>query len=36
MLFLVYVDDGIMMDPDPGAVEQAMRDLASKFEIKDE
>jgi Reverse transcriptase (RNA-dependent DNA polymerase) len=33
---LVYVDDGIMMDLDPGAVEQAMRDLASKFEIEDE
>jgi Reverse transcriptase (RNA-dependent DNA polymerase) len=35
-LFLVYVGNGIMMDPDPGAVEQAMRDLASKFEIEDE
>jgi Reverse transcriptase (RNA-dependent DNA polymerase) len=35
-LFLVYVDDGILMDPDPGAVEQALKDLASKFEIEDE
>jgi Reverse transcriptase (RNA-dependent DNA polymerase) len=34
-LFLVYVDDGILIDPDPKAVEQAMRDLASKFEIED-
>jgi hypothetical protein len=25
-----------MMDLDPEAVEQAMKDLASKFEIKDE
>jgi hypothetical protein len=25
-----------MMDPDPEAAEQAMKDLASKFEIKDE
>jgi hypothetical protein len=36
MLFLVYVDDGILMDPNPGAVEQAMKDLAAKFEIEDE
>jgi Reverse transcriptase (RNA-dependent DNA polymerase) len=35
-LFLVYVDDGILIDPDPAAVEQAMKDLASKFEIEDE
>jgi Reverse transcriptase (RNA-dependent DNA polymerase) len=35
-MFLVYVDDGILIDPDPAAVEQAMRDLSSKFEIEDE
>jgi Reverse transcriptase (RNA-dependent DNA polymerase) len=35
-MFLVYVDDGILMDPDPEAVEKAMWDLASKFEIEDE
>jgi Reverse transcriptase (RNA-dependent DNA polymerase) len=35
-LFLVYVDDGIIMDPDLEEVEQAMKDLLSKFEIKDE
>jgi Reverse transcriptase (RNA-dependent DNA polymerase) len=35
-LFLAYVDDGILIDPDPAAVEQAMSDLASKFEIEDE
>jgi hypothetical protein len=33
---LVYVDNGILMDPNPGAVEQAMKDLAAKFEIEDE
>jgi hypothetical protein len=35
-LFLVYVDDGIIMDPDPSAVDKAMTDLASKFDIEDE
>jgi hypothetical protein len=35
-LFLVYVDDGILIDPDPEAVEQALTDIASKFVIKDE
>jgi Reverse transcriptase (RNA-dependent DNA polymerase) len=35
-LFLVYVDDGILIDPDPAAVERAMSDLSSKFEIEDE
>jgi hypothetical protein len=30
------VDDGILMDLIPGAVEQVMKDLASKFEIEDE
>jgi hypothetical protein len=35
-LFLVYVDDGIIMDPDPSAVDKAMADLASKFDIEDE
>jgi Reverse transcriptase (RNA-dependent DNA polymerase) len=32
-MFLVY---GILIDPDPAAIEQAMQDLASKFEIEDE
>jgi Reverse transcriptase (RNA-dependent DNA polymerase) len=35
-MFLVCVDDGILIDPDPAAVEQAMQDLASKFKIEDE
>jgi Reverse transcriptase (RNA-dependent DNA polymerase) len=35
-LFVVYVDNGIMMDLDPEAVEQVMKDLATRFEIKDE
>jgi Reverse transcriptase (RNA-dependent DNA polymerase) len=35
-LFLVYVNDGILMDLDPEEVERAMKDLSSKFEIEDE
>jgi Reverse transcriptase (RNA-dependent DNA polymerase) len=35
-IFLVYVDDGILIDPDPKKIDQAMADLASKFEIEDE
>jgi hypothetical protein len=30
------VDDGILLDPDPAMVTQALVDLASKFEIEDE
>jgi len=32
----VYVDDGILLDPDPAAIEQVMVDLASRFDIEDE
>jgi Reverse transcriptase (RNA-dependent DNA polymerase) len=35
-LFLVYVDNGILMDLDPEEIERAMKDLVSKFEIEDE
>jgi hypothetical protein len=35
-LFLVYVDDGILIDPDPMEVTRALADIASKFEIEDE
>jgi hypothetical protein len=35
-LFLVYVDDGILIDPDLAVVEQALKDLASEFDIEDE
>jgi Reverse transcriptase (RNA-dependent DNA polymerase) len=35
-MFLVYVDDGILIDPDPAEIERALTDLASKFEIEDE
>jgi hypothetical protein len=35
-LFLVYVDDSILIDPDPKAVDRAMANLASKFKVEDE
>jgi Reverse transcriptase (RNA-dependent DNA polymerase) len=35
-LFLVYVDDGIIIDPDSKVINQVMADLASKFEVEDE
>jgi hypothetical protein len=36
MLFLVCMDDGILIDPDPAMVTQALSDLTSKFEIENE
>jgi Reverse transcriptase (RNA-dependent DNA polymerase) len=35
MTFMVYVDDGILIDPDKEKVESALKDLQSKFEVHD-
>jgi Reverse transcriptase (RNA-dependent DNA polymerase) len=34
--FMVYVDDGILIDPDNKKIEAALKDLKSKFEVQDE
>jgi Reverse transcriptase (RNA-dependent DNA polymerase) len=34
--FMVYVDDGILIDPDKEKVESALLNLQSKFEVQDE
>jgi Reverse transcriptase (RNA-dependent DNA polymerase) len=34
--FMVYVDDGILTDPDRKNIESALLDLHSKFEVQDE
>jgi Reverse transcriptase (RNA-dependent DNA polymerase) len=34
--FMVYVDDGILIDPDKEKIESALLDLQSKFEVQDE
>jgi hypothetical protein len=36
MLFLVYVDDGIIAGPDPQAIEQIIKDLQTRFKVSDE
>jgi hypothetical protein len=36
MLFLLYVDDGIIAGPDPQAIEQIIIDLKTKFKDSDE
>jgi Reverse transcriptase (RNA-dependent DNA polymerase) len=36
MTFMVYVDDGILIDPDKEKIESALLDLHSKFEVQDE
>jgi hypothetical protein len=36
MLFLVYVNDGIIAGPDPQAIEQIIIDLKTKFKVSDE
>jgi hypothetical protein len=33
---MVYVDDGILIDPDNKKIEAALKDLKSKFEVQDE
>jgi hypothetical protein len=33
---MVYVDDGILIDPDNSQIDKAMSDLQSKFEVQDE
>jgi hypothetical protein len=32
---MVYVDNGILIDPDTSKIEQAMSDLQGKFEVQD-
>jgi Reverse transcriptase (RNA-dependent DNA polymerase) len=34
-IFMVYVDNGILIDPDGSKIDQAMNDLQSKFEVQD-
>jgi Reverse transcriptase (RNA-dependent DNA polymerase) len=34
-IFMVYVDDGILIDPDNVKIEQAMLDLQARFEVQD-
>jgi hypothetical protein len=36
MLFLVYVDDGIIAGPDPQAIEQIIANLQTRFKVSDE
>jgi hypothetical protein len=36
MLFLVYVNNGIIAGPDPQAIEHIIIDLKSKFKVSDE
>jgi Reverse transcriptase (RNA-dependent DNA polymerase) len=35
-IFMVYVDYGILIDPDNSQIDKAMTDLQSKFEVQDE
>jgi Reverse transcriptase (RNA-dependent DNA polymerase) len=35
MIFMVYMDDGILIDPDNSWIDKAMLDLQSKFEVQD-
>jgi Reverse transcriptase (RNA-dependent DNA polymerase) len=35
-IFMVYKDDGILIDPDNSKIEQVMSDLQAKFEEQDE
>jgi hypothetical protein len=36
MTFMVYVDNGILIDPDKGKIDSALLDLQSKFVLQDE
>jgi hypothetical protein len=35
-IFMVYVDDGILIDPEQSKIDQAMSDLQARFEVQDE
>jgi Reverse transcriptase (RNA-dependent DNA polymerase) len=35
-IFMVYVDDGILIDPDGSKIDEAMNDLQSKFEVQED
>jgi Reverse transcriptase (RNA-dependent DNA polymerase) len=35
-IFMVYMDDGILIDPDNSRIDKAMSDLQSKFKVQDE
>jgi hypothetical protein len=35
-IFMVHVDDGILIDPDNSQIDKTMTDLQSKFEVQDE
>jgi Reverse transcriptase (RNA-dependent DNA polymerase) len=35
-IFMVYMDDSILIDPDQSKIEQAMSDLQARFEVQDE
>jgi Reverse transcriptase (RNA-dependent DNA polymerase) len=35
-IFMVYVDNGILIDPDNSQIDKALSDLQSKFKVQDE
>jgi Reverse transcriptase (RNA-dependent DNA polymerase) len=34
-IFMVYVDDGVLIDPDPTKISKAILDMQSRFDIQD-
>jgi Reverse transcriptase (RNA-dependent DNA polymerase) len=35
-IFMVYVDDGVLIDPDGSNIEEALLDMKSRFDVQDE
>jgi Reverse transcriptase (RNA-dependent DNA polymerase) len=34
-IFMIYMDDGILIDPDNSKIKEAMSDMLAKFEVQD-